>query len=133
MKYCADTWFMLELFGKNKSAISVFEETRLGKARIIIPMIVFAETTKKLLQKGVSQQLITDFFDNVEASQKVELVVIERAIANEAAHLSLSYNVPMIDSLVAATCRLTGCDILLAHDSDYQLLVKRRYVKLKSW
>ncbi len=133
MKYCADTWFILQAFAKNPKAISLLEETKIGKARIIIPIIVFTESHKKLMQRGIPQELIDDFFEGAETSQKIELVLIDKAIAKEAARISYSYSVPLIDSLVAATSKLTGCNILLAGDSDYDLLVKRKYVKMQSW
>lgn len=85
------------------------------------------------MQKGISQRLVDNFFEGVEASEKVELILIDKAIAGEAARISHSYNVPLIDSLVAATSKLTGCDVLLSEDSDYDLLVKGRYIKTRSW
>ncbi len=133
MKYCADTWFILQAFAKNGNAISLIEETRKGKVRIIIPIITFAESHKKLMQRGISQKLIDNFFEGVEASEKIELILIDKAIAGEAARISHSYNVPLIDSLVAATSKLTGCDILLSEDSDYSSLVKSKYIKTQSW
>ena len=133
MKYCADTWFILQAFAKNTTAISIIEETRRGKVRIIIPIITFAESHKKLMQRGVSQRLIDDFFEGVEASEKVELILIDKAIAGEAARISHSYNVPLIDSFVAATSKLTACDLLLTGDSDYNLLIKSKYIKTQSW
>lgn len=133
MKYCADTWFILQAFAKNTKAISLIEETRRGKVRIIIPIITYAESHKKLMQRGVSQTLIDDFFEGVEASEKVELILIDKAIAGEAARISHSHNVPLIDSLVAATSKLTGCEILLSEDSDYDQLIKNKYLKTQSW
>ncbi|MEK6867316.1 MAG: PIN domain-containing protein [Nanoarchaeota archaeon] len=133
MNYCADTWFLLMLFAKDPQAISLIKETKEGKATIIIPIIVFAETTKKLMQKGVSLLIIDEFFAAVEASEKIEFAFLDKAIAQEAARVSLSFQVPLIDSLVAATARLSGCQILLSADSDYASLVKRKYVKVQSW
>ncbi len=72
MKYCTDTWFLLELFDK---------KTR----------------------------------------------------AKEAAKVSLTNSLHLIDSLIAATCKLTGCDALLTADSDYKPLVKKKYLKVTSW
>ena len=85
------------------------------------------------MQKGISQDTIEQFFEGVEASEHVDLILMDKAIAQEAARLSLSFHVPLIDSIVAATCTLTGCDLLLTGDSDYEPLTKRRYVKLRSW
>lgn len=132
MKYCADTWFILQAFDKNSAAILLIEETRTEKTRIIIPIIVFVESHKKLLERGVPLEKIELFFAGVEASEKIELVTLDKAIGREAARISLSFHVPLIDSLVAATAKMTGCDVLLAKDSDYNLLVKRKYLKIKS-
>lgn len=133
MRYCADTWFILQVFDKNNTALSLIAETRTEKTQIIIPLIVFVESYKKLLQRGVSQETITLFFAGVEASEKIGLVMLDKTIGEEAARISLSFDVPLIDALVAATAKLTRCDSLLAKDSDYALLVKRKYLKLKSF
>lgn len=47
--------------------------------------------------------------------------------------ISIHSAVPLIDSLVAATAKLAGCHLLLAADSDYGLLEKKKYVKVQSW
>ncbi len=133
MKYCADTWFMLEAFGKNPHALQLMQGTVTGKERVIIPIIVFVEATKKLLQRGISQNFIDEFFSTVEASEKVELFPLDKAIGQEAARISLSFHVPLIDSLVAATAKLTECDVLLGKDDDYQLLAKAKYLKIRNW
>lgn len=133
MRYCADTWFILSLFNEVEQSVRILRETKEGKSHIIIPMVVFAESTKKLLQRGVSQATIDLFWEGVEASEKVQLLMLDRSIAQEAAKISLSFNVPMIDSFVAATCKLTGCHSLFAADSDYIPLVKRKYLKIQSW
>jgi predicted nucleic acid-binding protein len=133
MRYCADTWFLLGAFGKDPRATAIIEETKRGKAWLVVPIVVFAETTKKLLQKGIDQSLVDRFFAGVSASDKVELAVADKAIAQEAATISLSFNTPLIDAFVAATARLTGCHALLAADTDYAPLAKRKYLKVQSW
>ena len=133
MRYCADTWFIIELFAKNLKALQYIHDAKIGKTRIIVPIIVFAEATKKLLQRGISQQIINEFFSGVEASEKIELVLLDKAIAQEAAKISMSFSLPLIDALVAATSKLTGCDALLSGDEDYTLLVQKKYLKRESF
>lgn len=133
MKYCADTWFILSVFGNEPKAISIINETKFGKARIVIPVIAYAEAIKKLMQRGVSSQIIHGFFGTLEALQKIEIVDANKSIAEEAARVSLSYSVPLIDSFIAATYKLTGCEIFLSSDSDYSALIKRKYLKNQSW
>ena len=47
MRYCADTWFIIELFAKNPKALQYIHDAKIGKTRILVPIIVFAEATKK--------------------------------------------------------------------------------------
>ncbi len=133
MRYCADTWFILALFQKEAHSRLIFEDARQGKSRIMVPIVVFAEATKKLLQKGVPKSVVDQFWGGVEASEKVQLVPADKSIAQEAALVSLAHGVPMIDSFVAATAKLTGCDLLLSGDTDYSILAKKKYVKVQSW
>jgi len=133
MRYCADTWFLLHVFEKDPKAVSIVEDTKRGKTQLLIPVIVFAEATKKLLQKGIPQSLIDLFFSGVEASDKAAFAIADKLIAQEAARISLTYNVPLIDSFVAATAKIHACDVLLAKDDDYTLLAKKKYIKVQSW
>ena len=133
MEYCTDTWFILELFEKDSKAINLLKEIKYGKASLVIPIIVYGEAIKKLLQKGISEADINLFFLGVESSNKVKLLLIEKAIAREAAKISLTYNISLIDSFIAATCKLTNCDSLLSGDEDYIPLIKNKYLKTYSW
>ncbi len=51
MKYCADTWFILNLFEKDIKSVNILQEIKYGKANLVIPIAVYAESVKKLLQK----------------------------------------------------------------------------------
>ncbi len=133
MQYCADTWFMLYLFGKEPKALSILQEARKGQSTIIIPLVAYAETAKKLMQRAVKEQEIDEFFETVEQCRHVNLVYPDKKIAREAARVSLAYSVPLIDAFVAATFRMTGSHILLTADSDYELLAKRKYAKIQCW
>ncbi len=132
MRYCADTWYLLGLFSQEPKAVRILENAKSGKDWILIPLVVFAEATKKLLQRGVSQQKIDAFFEATGDSEKVRLVFPEKMIASEAARVSLTYNVPLLDAFVAATAKISNCDALLSGDSDYDL-AKRKYIKVQSW
>ena len=133
MKYCADTWFILNLFEKDIKSINILQEIKYGKANLVIPIVVYAEAIKKLLQKGISKEYINQFFSGVESSNKIKFSLIEKTIAIEAAKISLSYNLPLIDSFIAATCKLMDCDALLSGDEHYKSLIKRKYIKVYSW
>lgn len=133
MIYCADSWFILMVFEKKEKSIQLLREVRTGKAKIIIPIIVFAEATKKLLQRGVRQTDIDFLWAKIEAVENVKLALMDKPIAGEAAKISLSFKLPLIDALIAATCKITGCHALLTGDQDYQLLVKQKYLDVVGW
>lgn len=133
MRYCADTWFLLELAAKEPKAIRILQGVREGKDRLVIPLTVIAETSKKLLQHGISFRDVDTFFETLEFSDKVHILYPDRAVAREAARVSLSYAVPMFDAFVAASAQLAQCDTLLSHDSDFAPLVKRKYLKMHGW
>ncbi len=133
MYYCADTWYLLKVFEHDKKALELLENAKYGKDRILIPLVVFAETTKKLLQRGIPQEKVDAFFDPVEVSEHIQFSFPDRRIATEAAHIALSFSLSLMDAFVAATARLSKCNILLSEDSDYGLLEKRNMIKTKSW
>ncbi len=133
MRYCADTWYILGLFSKDLKAVRIMEGVREGKDRLYIPLTVFAEATKKLLQRGVSKEEIDTFFDSVGSSDKIQLIIPDVMIARESARVSLGYGLSLLDSFVAATSKMVGADILLSGDSDYLPLVKKKYLKVQSW
>ena len=133
MKYCSDTWFILELFEKDSKAISLLNEIRYGKSFLIIPITVFTESIKKLLQKGISQADVDEFFAAVESSNKIEFLFLDKIVAKTAAKISLTHNLSLMDSFVVASFKLSNCDFILASDSDYFPLVKNKYIKIYSW
>ena len=133
MKYCADTWFILKAFENDEMGKKIIEEARLGNAQIIVPISTFAESTKKLMQQGVSFQAIELFFQGIENTEEIVIVNLDKNIAQEAAKISLSNDLAMLDAFVAATAKTIGCEYILTKDSDYKHLIKRKYIKVKSW
>lgn len=133
MKYCADTWFILKAFENDVIGKNIIEEARLGKTQIIIPISTFAESTKKLMQQGVSFQAIELFFQGIESTEEIIIVNLDKTIAQEAAKISLSNDLAMLDAFVAATAKIIGCEYVLTKDSDFKHLIKKRYIKVKSW
>ena len=133
MKYCADTWFILALYGADETAKRILHDVKEGKTRLIIPIVVYSESWKKLLQKGISENDIERFYGSLLSSERIQIAMMDSTIAKEAAKISLHASIPLIDSMVAATCRLTDCHVLLSGDSDYIILQKKKYLKVQSW
>ena len=133
MKYCADTWFLLKIYAKDEKAKILFINIKQGAGSLVIPSIVLTETYKNLLQQGINLRQIDEFIDPLEVSFRIELISEDRNIAKEAAKISLSYNIPLVDSIIAATAKLTNCSLILSGDSDLRKLHKARYIKVLSW
>ena len=85
------------------------------------------------MQQGASQDIIKVFLEYIEPSEKIEIIEIDTLLAVEAAKISLTYGLAMMDAFVAVTCVINGCNVLLSGDSDYDSMVKRKYVKKMSW
>ena len=132
MKYCADTWYILEIFEGIENAKDIFQNAK-QQGHILVPVIVYAESFKKLMQKGMNIKAITDFFETAVILGKISIIAADTFLATEAAKISLTFNLPLMDSFVAATAKLYNCDFLLAADSDYNLLIKKKYIKIKNW
>ncbi|MEK6964157.1 MAG: PIN domain-containing protein [Nanoarchaeota archaeon] len=133
MYYCADSWFVIKLFQEDERALNIINDVREGKDWLFIPFTVLAETSKKFMQLGISKKKINEFFDIIEAYAKVRFVILDKNIANEAATISLTHKLPLLDAFVAATSKICECHILLSGDKDYTLLAKSKYIKVQSW
>jgi len=133
MKFCADTWYILKLFGRDEKALEIIKNVKFGKDELIIPIIVVSESFKKLFQQGISEYMIDSFFNALEASEKISIIPFDKEISKEAAKLSVSKNIPLTDSLIVATGKLSECDFILSNDSHFKVLQKTKYIKLKFW
>lgn len=130
MKYCSDTWFILKLFSKDEKAKQIIKNVKYGKDELFVPMIVVSESYKKLMQKGVREKRINQFFDSLELSSKIEFIPSDKKIAKEAAKMSLSQRIPLIDSIIATTSNLLGCHFVLTAGQHIKNLKK---IKVKVW
>lgn len=133
MIYGADSWFLLCLWNKEATAQRMLEEVQTGKSHLVIPYPAVAETTKKLMQQGNPAERISTFWSMLESSKKIRFVPLEKTIAVEGARVSMTHGVPLMDALIAATAKLTGCHALFSSDSDMAVLAKKIYVTVKSW
>lgn len=132
MKYCADTWYMIKLATKDAKALEIKRNVLEGRDRLYLPTIVIMELFRKLMQKGKREAEMEGFLGNLTASEKMKTVFLDESIAKEAAKLSFSHNVPTVDSVVAATCKLSNCDKLLSDDADLKKLHKK-YLQIEFW
>ena len=133
MKYCSDTWFILKFAEDDTKAAELIRSVRFEKDELIIPIIVVAESFRKLFEKGIPEHKIESMFNELQLIQKVNIVGLDREIAKESAKVSHANKVPLIDSIVVATGKLLKCHYILGKDDDLKRLQKRKYVNLKFW
>lgn len=133
MKYCADTWFLIKLAEKDDKALDKKRSVIEGKDRIFIPTIVITEFFKKLMQKGKKEREMESFLRNLTASEKIKTVFLDETIAKESAKVSISYGIPTVDSIVAATYKISKSDKLLSDDEHLKKLEKKKYLKIEFW
>lgn len=131
MRYCADTWFLLQLFDRQERALKIVENVKYGKDSLVIPSVCVVEIYRELGKRGISQKNIDAYIDNLEVSRKIEFLPIDRNIAREAARISNSYSLPLVDAIIASTAKLLCC-VVLSADGHIRLLQKK-YVDVESW
>ena len=133
MKYCADTWFLLKLAEKDFKTLEIKRNIIEGKDRLLIPTVVILELFRKLMQKGKKEIEIESFLRNLTALEKVKTIFLDELIAKESAKISISYDVPTVDSIVVGTYKATDADILLSDDEDIKKLGKKKIINFQSW
>ncbi len=133
MRYGADTWFLLSLWDADAHSATLIQNVRNGKDQLCIPVPAFSETIKKLMQRGIKEEKIETFWTDLAASEKIRIVPLDRVTAKEAARISITYGVPLVDAFIAATAKLSGCDALLSADADMATLARKKYLAVKSW
>src|SRR3989338_2042775 len=84
MRYCADTWYLLALFDRDQHALRLFESLSRDKSFLFVSFIAYAETMRKLFQRGLSEKIIESFFTLIQNTGKVCFVAVDENIAREA-------------------------------------------------
>lgn len=129
MNYTADTWFFLKLIGEeNEKARQIWKEITEGKGRLVVPTVVIAELSKKLLNRNFSNEL-QELMIELERSEKIHIADLTTKTALFAGKLGSSYNMPAFDSVILATAISTGHTNVLADDEHFALAVKNNQIK----
>lgn len=125
MKFCADTWFILKLFNGDTESTELLKDVKFGKDELIIPITTIAESYKKFFGQGVTEIDIEHFLDSLQIIEKIHLINLDKSFCKEAAKVSLSFEVPIMDSFVAATARLSKCHFVLSDDEDKKNCIEK--------
>lgn len=133
MKHCADTWFLLLLAERDEKACKILREVTQGKDRLVIPGVVIAELTKKLLMRGKKLKEVKEFVKDLEKERKMSLVQTSKEITIDSGSISLTFSMPLIDALIASTAKNLDCDSILSDDRHYEKFCKKHRIKLMRW
>ena len=133
MRYCVDTWFLIQLSEKKEKAERILKESRGGKDHLVVPSITFTELTRILLHKGKKMEEIYESIRKLEKINKTQISNTTKELVLEAGKISFSFGIPTVDSIIASTAKLMKCDAILTDDSDYTKFCKQNNIKLKNW
>jgi predicted nucleic acid-binding protein len=132
MKYCADTWFLIELSKSEPKALKIMRNMGKHKNKIVIPSVVILEITRISIRSG-KDQILDELIKSLELHKNVEIVDCNLEISKKAGKISANYNIPSVDSIIAATAILYNSDRLISKDSHFMKLNKSKLIKLKYW
>jgi len=132
MKFCADTWFFIQLSKGHPKAVEILERIKRGKGRLVIPSVTILELTRLSIRTGKMDKLemVLHF---IRRSIYIDVIDLGLNLAKEAGKLSASYGVPSIDAVVACTCISEKCGKVLTDDGHFDILEKQKILKKYSW
>lgn len=132
MRYCADTWFFIQLSKGHPKAVEVLARIKKGKSRLIIPSVTILELTRLSIRTGKMDKLemVLHFIDR---SKYIDVIDLDLVLAKAAGKLSASFGIPSIDAVVAQTCISEKCGKVLTDDGHFNILEKRKVLKKYSW
>ena len=128
MMYTADTYFFIQLKEKNPKAIALWNEIKQGKGQLVVPTIVFAELTRKMLREGDSKAL-AEFLGGITSSEKVLQCWLTTEFARKAGEVSYRYAMPTVDSIILATALLTEHTHVITADPHFNPPAKDKLIK----
>ena len=132
MKYCADTWFFIELGKKEKKALGIIRSLGKHKNKIIVPVVVILELRRISIRSG-KKDISDDLIKYLKLNKNIEFINCDLEVSIKAGEISANYNVPAIDSIIAAAAIVHKCHRLISKDNHFEKLQKNKLIKLLSW
>jgi len=132
MRYCADTWFFIQLANGHPKALEIWKEIKDGKGRLAVSTVVIAETIKQLLRKNLQKDL-ESLSNAFGTSEKITVVDVTNEIANEAGKFSYSQDMPIIDGIIQATAISMNYPNILTNDEHYKPAERQKLIKRVFW
>lgn len=132
MRYCADTWFFVQLGKQDSHAIKLMEGFEKKRDTLIVPSIIVVELVRRAIRTGKKAEIEAALM-NLKAAQNVLIADCTFEVASKAGELSATYDLPSIDAIVAATTIIHKCHRLLSEDAHFDILQKQELLKKQSW
>ena len=132
MRYCADTWFFIELSKNERRALEIIRALGKHKNRIIIPAVVLLELRRISIRSG-KKELSNDFIKSLELNKNFEIINCDLEVSIKAGEISANYNIPAIDSIIVASAIIHKCHRLISKDNHFKILQKNRLIRLLYW
>jgi predicted nucleic acid-binding protein len=132
MKYCADTWFFIELSKQEPKALKIINTLKKSKNILIVPSVVILELTRRAIRTG-TKKYVDDLINTMKSVKNILIAECDVDIAEKAGEISAVFNIPSIDSIIAATSIINKCNKLISDDSHFNKLKKSKLIKLVSW
>ncbi len=132
MKYCADTWFFVQLTNRHPKAVGIWEEIKSGEGRLVISTVVIAETVKELLKQALAANLDA-FLHAFEVSEKIMVIDVTKEIASDGGKYAFSQNMTTVDGIIQATAIKTDYRNILSGNEHYKKAEKQGLIKRIFW
>ncbi|MBI3412568.1 MAG: type II toxin-antitoxin system VapC family toxin [Candidatus Aenigmarchaeota archaeon] len=132
MKYCADTWFFIQLTNRHPKAVDIWSEIKSGKGRLVVSTVVIAEAVKEILKNNLFRDL-GDFLHAFSVSENITVIDVTKEIATDGGKYSFSQNMTTIDGIIQATAIKTDHINILSRDEHYKKAEKQGLIKRVFW
>jgi len=132
MKYCTDTWFFIELSKQEPQALKILNDLKKSKNKLVVPSVVILELTRRAIRTG-TKKYMDELIKSLKSIKNVFIAECDVDVAEKAGEISADFNIPSIDSIIAATSIINKCNKLISNDFHFDKLKKNKLIKLVSW
>ena len=132
MRYCADTWFFIELSKNASEAKKIMRSLGKKKNILVVPTVTILVLTRLAIKTGRITDL-KDLLNAIEQSDFVKVIDCDLEIAEYAGQISATFGIPTVDSIIAATTIKYNCHKLISKDTHFQILKRHKLVKVLFW
>lgn len=132
MKYCTDTWFFIEVSKEEPKALKILNNLEKDKNQLIVPSVTILELIRRSIRTG-KKKIMDELLKSLLTSRNIKIIECDVEIAIKAGEISAIFNIPTIDSIIAATSVIYKCHRLISNDSHFDILRKNKLIKLTSW